>query len=238
MGPLTVSALATLIAPALAADRLGGHQIDAGLVTDFPVLVGADAVYEHPSRLRGGVRIGVMPQPYLDTINWAMTTYEVYSDGVATLIDVALQGSLITRFELGYRPFEERGFFFAAGYQLIGLGGDATDVEEMASSMDGGLGDFAAGANGQLNIRVAAHEVAGETGWEWVIKERLVLRTSLNFAYTFHTKTTITGESSPGPLGDVVVDEVALAGEDYLDFIFEEWVHLPSITLGAAWRFR
>ncbi len=231
--------LAILLAATSAIAADGDHHLDAAILTDFPVMVGANVTYEAPSRLRGELNGGVIPGPYVDTINWAMTTFDVYSENVANLIDLALRNTLVLRPEIGFRPLPNRGLTVALGYQYLFLGGDTADVQYFTENIEGDLAAFAQDATGDLEVQISNHMIHGEVGYEWLVKERLVLRSTLGFAYTVRANTTVTPtREADNAAEQELIDEVAILGEDYLDYVFEEWVHLPMVGVHAGWRFR
>lgn len=221
------------------AGGLNGHQLDVGLLTDFPVMVGGNVTYEAPFRLRAELNAGAMPGPYVDTINWGMTTFDIYSDEVANLIDVALKNSILLRTEVGYRPFARYGLVVSAGYQFLALSGDTADVQVLTANIDPALVGSVQGATGDIELRVSPHMITGEVGYEWLVKKRLVLRSTLGFAYTVASQTTVRPtQDVGGATEEAAMDAVVVLSEDYLNYVFEEWVHLPMVGIGAAWRFQ
>ncbi len=221
------------------AEPLAEHQLDVAAVTDFPVLVGGSVAYESPSRLRGEFTAGLMPGPYVSTINWAMTTADVYSAATAELIDLVLQNALILHTQLGFRPWERRGLTVAVGYQLAALAGDTADIALFSeAAIDDFLLDLVRDESGALEVRVVPHMITGEIGYEKVVRERLVLRGSLAFAYTVSADATVTAPWEPSLFfGEEAIDLVTVAAEDYLEYVFEQWVHIPSAGVSVGYRF-
>ena len=217
-----------------------GHM-DAMLVTDFPLLVGASVAWEHPSRFRLEGTGGILPDPYVSTINSAMTRFEIYSDTTAELIDVLLQNAVVLHGQVSYRPLADRGLSLALGYQHIGFAGDTTAVDASLFS-DAVVPDEALeivqAELGDLEVDLRSHMVTGEVGYQWLVKERLVIRGSLAFAYTFHANTAVSATASARtPAGEDALALVNDAAADYLNFVFEEWVHLPMFGVSAGYRF-
>jgi hypothetical protein len=222
---------------ALLSAAASAAQLDLALRTDVPVMVGASATVEGAHRLRGRLSGGFMPGPYVDLTNAAMTGFGVYSTTVADIIELALRRSLVLRVEGGWRPIEGRGLTLGGGYQLLGLGGDSTDLSLFGEAMDPRLLDSAQGVTGDLEVGVAAHMLTVEVGYEWVVKDHLVLTASLGFAGTVAAgaRAEATKELS-GPLEGEIRDAAVAGAADYLDYVFEEWVHLPMIGVSAGWR--
>ncbi|MFT4976422.1 MAG: hypothetical protein ACI8S6_002319 [Myxococcota bacterium] len=229
----------TLAVLFLSSALAGPGPIDAALVTDFPVLVGASVAWEPTSRLRAELTGGFLPGPYLDTINWGLTTFDVYSDTTAELIDAVLQDALIVHAQVGYRLIEDRGLSFSLGYQHIGLAGDTTDISLLIDAdVSEEVYEKAKEEVGELDVSVSPHMITGEVGYQWLLRERLVLRSSLAFAYTVQASATVsTTEDARGPAGQQALDALTDASEDYLVDVFEQWVHLPMLGVSVGYRF-
>lgn len=225
-------------AVALAAALPEGHHLDLTVGTDFPVLVGANLAYEHPRRLRAELSGGAFPGPYVDTTNWAMTTFEIYSDTVAALIEAALERAFVARVELGFRPFPQRGLTLSAGYQFLLLSGSTADVSVVSEGLWGAAGEFAEGYTGDLELDISPSMLTVEVGYDREVRRHLVVRGSLGFAYTVRNQTVVTPTR---PANDPVEEEamalLVSGSEDYLDYVFEKWVHLPMIGVGVGYRF-
>lgn len=223
----------------VAAQTAAADGIDAAIGTDFPILVGASAAWQHPSRLRLEGTAGILPEPYVGTINQAMTTFDVYSDTTAELIDVVLQNAIVLHGQVGYQVLPERPLTVSLGYQRIGFAGDTTDISLFSdAAIPQEFIDAAATEFGDLEVDLTSHMVSGEVGYQWLIKERLVVRGSLAFAYTLHASTTVsaTREAST-PVGEELITLVNDAASDYLNYVFEKWVHLPMIGVTVGYRF-
>jgi hypothetical protein len=233
--------LLLLLSSAMAGDD--AHSIDAYVGTDFPIMVGVGATYEHPTRLRLDVNGGFMPGPYVDAINWGLTTFDIYSDTVADLIDAVLENALVGRIELGYRPFAERGWTASAGYQHLRVFGNTADLTYFADGVDEDALAQAQEFTGDLVINIAVHQVTGEIGYERALfpkkfDEHLRIRGSFGFSYTLKAKTVADTTNDPSNrLQEEVTDIVLDEAEDYLDYVFEEWVHIPMLGVAAGYRF-
>lgn len=233
--------LILLISSALAGEDT--HSIDVYAGTDFPIMVGAGATYEHPSRLRLDVNGGFMPGPYVDAINWGLTTFDIYSDTVADLIDAVLENALVGRAELGYRPFPTRGWTVSAGYQHLRVFGNTADLTYFAEGVDEDAIAQVQEFTGDLLINIAVHQIAGEVGYERALMperfdEHLRIRGTLGFSYTLKASTIADTTNDPNnPLQEGATDIVLAEAEDYLDYVFEEWVHVPMVGISAGYRF-
>ncbi|MFT5681265.1 MAG: hypothetical protein ACI8RZ_002171 [Myxococcota bacterium] len=230
-----------LIASALAGDDT--HSVDAYIGTDFPIMVGAGATYEHPTRLRLDVNGGFMPGPYVDAINWGLTTFDIYSDTVADIIDAVLKNALVGRVELGYRPFPTRGWTVSAGYQHLRVFGNTADLTDFADGVDEDALAQVQEFTGDLLIDVAVHQVTGEIGYERALfpkkfDEHLRIRGTFGFSYTLKANTVADTTNDPtNPPQEEATAIVLQEAEAYLDDIFEDYVHIPMVGLAAGYRF-
>jgi hypothetical protein len=203
---------------ALLSAAASAAQIDLALRTDVPVLVGASATVENAQRVRGRLSAGLVPSPYVDLTNAAMTGFGVYSPTVAEIIEVALRRGLVMRLEGGWRPIEGRGLTVGAGYQFLGLGGDTTELSLFGEAMDPRLLDSAQGVTGDLEVGVGAHMLTAEVGYEWVVKDHLVLTASLGFAGTVAARAfAVSTEEPTGALETASHDATVAFAADYLD---------------------
>ena len=139
---------------ASAADRLGGHTLDVALETDFPTRVGAGVSWETPGRARMKLGLGVMPGPYVDVTNAAMVGFDIYSDDVGSIIDSALERTVVLQLQGGYRPLESRGFYVLGGYQFWGLGGSTTELNAFSETMDANLYQAAQSVTGDIQVGI------------------------------------------------------------------------------------
>ena len=216
-------------------------HLDTTVGTDFPISVGLETTAELPSRLRGTVGVGFYPQPYLDLLNGIAVSAEWWDDSTATLIDAALSGAVVTGASVGWRPWEHRRFSLGAGYQLIALGGGLTD-EQALQAVTGIAVDTTAEQSLEAIVAAQLHQVTLEASWRWLIRERLVLSAQVGGLSTLHSATavdvTLGGPSGPGDdLTQAAIRELEVYGEDYLDGIFQKWVHTGTIGIYAGYRF-
>lgn len=232
-------ALLAVSRSAAAAEGPLTRSLDVAVRTDVPVLVGATVTWEGPARLRGRLTAGTMPGPYVDLTNAAMTGFDIYSDTVADIIDHALRRSIVLRVEGGFRPLPRRGLTLGVGYQLLTLGGDSADLSLFGEASDPVLVERARSLTGDLEVGITDHMLTGEVGYEWPIREHLLIGTSLGFAYTVSADSRVSPtREADGPLEQEVIDAATASTADYLTYVFEEWVHLPMIGVSVGWRFK
>ncbi len=236
---LLLAAAVCAPAPVASAKPLGEGGVALSARTDVPVLVGLSAAVEGPHRLRGQLSLGVMPGPYVDLTNTALTGFEVYSENVATIIDAALRRSLVTRVEGGWRPLPERGLVVLGGYQLLALGGDTTGLSAFGEAMDGRLLSAAQDVTGDIEVGVSAHQLTAGAGWEWSPAPRLHVGANLGFAGTVATRSMArTTREARNAVGQTISDDVTTGVASYLDYVFDEWVHLPMVGVSVGWRLK
>ena len=217
-------------------DWVEGWRFGAELGTDFPIQVGASFHVEMPSRFRIHTSLGAMPGPYLDAINGLAISVGWYDELTADLIKAALKNSLIWRLRLGWRPWEQQGFYFGAGYTLGALGGGLSGAEVMATVTGIDLDDEAGGQR-SFDVKSTVHMVDAEVGWEWVVWKGLLIRTALGGAFTVGSKTVIEPTWTPVPRAKASVDELSRAGEAYLDETYRAYVHSATVTVAVGWVF-
>lgn len=206
--------------------------------TDFPIMAGGGVTAELPGRIRIDGAAGLLPGPYWDTVNHALVSFEVYSEDTAQLIDILLTGALVLRLEAGWQPWAQRGFFFSAGYQHLGLAGGSTNIALYADGITAALYESASAMFGDLEVVVVPSMLTGRTGWEWVLRENILLRATLGFAYTVRSRSEVRMTDPPSnPIAAALSDALTEEAEVYLDDVFESWVHTPMIGLYSGYRF-
>ena len=221
----------TLAAPAAHAGDPQTH-IDAGLYTDFPTSVGLRATVELPSRVRFSLGGGLFPDPYLASIQGVATNAGWYSESLATLIDRALSRARVVQPRIGYRPWEQRGFWFATGFQRVFAVGAEAESVEVATAMEQTNSDQDYFLESRLDMLTI------EAGWEWCIQERLTVRTSLGGAFTVGAQTEarpVTGDDAPF---ERVREVGRTALETYLNDTYTRYIHTPTVGVELGYRFR
>lgn len=216
-------------------------HLDTTVGTDFPISVGLETTAELPSRLRGKVGVGFYPQPYLDLLNNLAVSAEWWDESTATLIDAALSGAVVTGASVGWRPWEHRRFSFGAGYQLIALGGGLTD-EQALQAVTGIEVETTSEQSMEATVAAQLHQVTLEASWQWQIRDRLVLSAQVGGLSTLYSNTGVDvilgGPSGPADdLTEAAISDLEIYGEDYLDDIFQTWVHTGTIGIYAGYRF-
>ncbi|MGB0592427.1 MAG: hypothetical protein ACPGU1_22305 [Myxococcota bacterium] len=239
---LTLAALTFSAAmPAFASEESEPESAEAltyaaEVLTDFPIHMGAGARVEFPLGLRVHTSLGVMPGPYLETINALCTEMGWYDQLTADLISAALENSLVWRLRASWRPLSDYGFYVGAGYSLATLGGGLSGAEVIAAASGVTLPDQ---VEGKLNFETAAavHMLDAEVGWELLFFDHLLLRLALGGTFTVDAATTLEAGWQVSKPTQAKVDELALAGELYLDDIITRYVHALTLTVALGWQF-
>jgi hypothetical protein len=227
--------LATLVvAPTASADETDPRwrgAVAAG--TEFPMSFGLRGQVEAPFRLRLSTTLGVMPGPYVGTINAFLVGINAYDRATADLIRAALSSSLMWRTHLGYRPFRLHGFTVEAGYGLVALGGGAS-AATLITAMTGQEAPDSA-ENKNYKVGSVLHMLDVELGWEWEIVKHFFVRAALGGAFTVGSSTTI--EPDFQPKAPRLTAAFASAGETYLDTTYTTYVFTPVVSLWAGYAF-
>ena len=232
----TLVTCAPLMAQAAPGDWVEDWRFGVELGAEFPIAVGGGVMVETPFRLRLNISLGALPGPYLDAINGISVASNWYDELTADLIAAALKNSLIWRTRLGWRPWEQHGFYFGAGYTLATLGGGLSGAEVLTAVTDKTIegGDS---VNRSFSVNSTVHFADVEVGWEWVLEKGFWIRTGLGGVFTVGSKTQITPDWTPPPRVQPSVDALATAGEAYLDDIYGRYVHTATVTVAVGWMF-
>ncbi|MBM4368057.1 MAG: hypothetical protein FJ102_17725 [Deltaproteobacteria bacterium] len=209
-------------------------QLDAG--TEFPLHVGGRLTLEGPARIRYSLSGGALPAPYLDAINAVAVDAGWYSDTDAELISATLEGAVVVRNHLGWRPFPGNGFNFELGYGFVGLGGSLTGSEVLEVMVARELPE-SLGANLAFSATASLHQVDATLGYDATLYRGLHLRVDLGAAVTLASTTVIEPEFDVPWLVEGAVDELTTSGEEELDAIFLSYVHVPTLGLMLGWQF-
>ena len=211
-------------------------QFEPALVTEAPLSVGLRLTVEGPGRLRLTSSAGLLPDAYLQGINDVATHYEWWDDQTAELITVALDGALVIRNHLGWRPFAKLGLNVEAGYGFVGLGGGITGSEVLSIVTGYDIPDEVGGGL-SFSANAVLHMADVTLGWDQALWKRLHLRVDLGAAFTLASQTTIEPDFEVAPLAEGFVDELCTRGEEALDEEFQTYVHLPTAAVSLGWRF-
>lgn len=209
-------------------------QLDAG--TEFPLHVGARATLEGPGRVRYSLSGGLMPTAYVDAINAVCTDQGWYSGDDAKIVSATLEGAVVIRNHLGWRPFPKAGFQFELGYGFVGLGGSLTGSEALEIFAKRDVPD-SLGENFEFSAVAALHQLDGTIGYDAKLYKGLHLRIDLGVAATLASETQIEPEFNVPALGEPFVNELTTTVEDDLDTLFLTYIHIPTLGVMLGWQF-
>ncbi len=209
-------------------------QLDLG--TEFPLHVGGRLTLEGPARIRYSLSGGVLPDPYLDAINAVCVGAGWYSDTDAQLVSATLEGAVVVRNHLGWRPFPRNGFNFELGHGFVGLGGSLTGSEVLEVMAARELPD-SLGSNLAFTAAASLHQLDATVGYDAALYRGLHLRVDLGAAVTLASTTVIEPDFDVPRLAEGGVDELTATGEEELDAIFLSYVHVPTLGVMLGWRF-
>lgn len=231
---LLTATIAGAAMPAAALDRRGALASDwfgtVELNTDLPIQAGARVVFENADiGLRLVANVGLLPSPYVDLIQTVVTSVGNLEDEVATVLLEALTNSLVLRLHLGWRPFEEAGFYVDGGYTVMTLGG-GVQGETLVSATGGSISE--SGAEREYDIDSTVHTLSLEIGYEWLFGDAWTFRLSLGAVTTIASSTSVTRSNTTG-----ITDDVGRRAEVFLDDVYNAYVHTPVLGLGFGHRF-
>jgi hypothetical protein len=220
-----------LIAPALAWKPIGNLEV----FTSFPTDVGLRGTFELPGRLRLTGSAGLMPRPYLRTINDLATRNGWYDDQTADLIDTALEDAWVLRAHVGWRPFPKLGFQFEVGYGWMGLGGGMTGAEVIQAETGYDL-EWLFGDDYDFSVAAELHRVEASVGWEHVIAGHFLVRWDIGASYTVAAHARVQRQFDPWLFEDALDDMEEDAEADIERDLAN--LHTPILALGVGWRFQ
>jgi hypothetical protein len=224
--------LLPVVAPSVAHAGTIEH-VDLTAGTIVPVAAELRLSVETRLRLRGDIGIGILPSPYVELTNGVATSLGWYGPETATLIDAALDGSLIVSGSLGARPFRDAGFTLGAGYRAAVLGGSVSTSELLYAAT--GRTPERTGDAAEVDARAGLHMVTAEAGWDIVLRERWILRPSVGAGITLAAPVDL--QANAVPTLEARLEPVLSDGEQYLSETMRTYVHTPTVGLHVGYRF-
>jgi hypothetical protein len=216
-----------LAAPAHARPPSPPWSTDLELTSELPLGAGLRLGVEAPGRVRLGLTAGLIPAPYVGLINGAVVALGGYDEQVARLVELALDDSLIVRADLGWRPWAERGFYFAFAWRYVTFGGEvegALIADLIQVNTPGQSRDYA------YRVDTTLHMAELELGWQWTLPWDTILRAGLGFSAAFSSDALVDAIR--------VIDDYEDTATDRLNQIFDSYAWAPLITVGLGHRFR
>lgn len=201
-------------------------RTDLTLATEAPLSLGPRLVVEGPYRIRVGASVGFIPGLYVDAINEAVVALGAYDRKVARLIELSLDTSIVARVDLGWRVWEERGFYFQLGYRYVGFGG-RVEGEQVSALIEVDLPQT--GQRYAYEVDSAWHMLDAELGWVWFLPYHILIHAGLGFAGTF--------EASAKVVSIYTLDSYEETATRKLNDIYDRYAFSPLVTLGLGYRF-
>lgn len=207
--------------------------------TTVPTDVGVGARVEWPGRVRTGLRLGVLPGPYVDAINGVAMAFDAYGEPTADVIRSSLQRSLVASLDVGWRFTDREGWrrlSLQATYRLATLGGSATGQELLvaASGIEAPRPDGpTSGLDYDLGTTV--HLLGPELLWEPPLTGGLRLAVGLGAAFTVGARTRV--DPTFTPRSPAIQDAFTEGAEAWLDQTLRRYVHTPTFRIGLAYAF-
>jgi hypothetical protein len=219
---------------------------DLGLGTDFPLGVGGRLTVQLPGRWQLATSLGWLPPVYADAINATLIATESTTEAKAKLIKSALENAVSLRFNGGWKPWEDHGFYTSGGYGLFVFHGGVTSGAVVSAAtglpLPAGLSEAA-----PIDVSGTLHQLQVETGWQWNLAPRLLLRTAIGGAFTIaaasklEPSTPVAGvparlPSTPiGVVSSSPTDLLLRAGEERINSKLESSFHAPLISVYASY---
>jgi len=214
-------------------------HVDIGAGTYVPLSIGAEANVELPYRILVRGSIGWMPPAYSDTIINVLGDFGVFDAFEQTLVQAALQNSVVARLSAGWRPFPKLGLEFLAGYTLITLGGSLTgaDVVDAYLTSKGSADRMTPLTNRSVPLSATLQSFDATVDWRFLLwDDRIVLRASLAYIQCFASSTGVTATPAR-PVEQNAIDKVNADIQGYLNPYFTTYVKAPLLGVTAAYRF-
>jgi len=206
------------------------------MATEFPISAGGYLGLEVPGRLLFQVGAGVMPGPYSNAVNGALTSVGAYDSTVGAFIQNALSHSFVLRASAGWRPFARHGLEILGGYTLLTLGGATTqgDVINTVLAEAHASERVPTGAGTTIPLSATLHNVHVTLGWRWLLaSDHLVIRASLSYLQCLAARVAVSLPSQGQAMETAVNQQLNTLASPY----FTQFVKTPLAGLSAAYRF-
>jgi hypothetical protein len=228
--------LGTVLLVVPAAARASDWRFGMEALTDLPLQAGGRLWVEAPYGVHLDTSLGTLPPGYVDLINSVVVGLGGYDRETATVVSSVISDSLVWRLHLGWRPSEEWGFYFSAGYGLISLGGEVAAGKLLLAVTGTKVPDGSPDVDGPFRASSLVHMFDAEIGYMWaMIEDHLTIRLALGFAGTVASSTSVGPLFAPSQ--PAAVDEWTARSEAFLDGIYTKYLFLPLLSVGMGYRF-
>ena len=201
--------------------------------TDFPLDVGGTLWTEAPERVQLSFGLGWLPGAYVDAIGGTVVAFGGMTRAEADLVRTALRSSAVARAHVGWRPLAAHGWYVAAGYGAVMLGGGATSAQLVTAVT--GATPPPGSADRAYVVDSTLHMLDGEMGWRWDAGAGVTVRASLGFAATIGAGSTIHPDFMPkDPAAQAAYTREAATK---LDAVYRAYAMTPIVSIGTGWSF-
>lgn len=248
--PLSVGLVLSTVALATAHgdEPAGRWHVAVEGTTEMPLSMGGRLTFETPGRVRLAVGLGVLPLPYVATLNQALLAAGAYDPRFGGTLSDTLTGSLVARGQFGWRPWYDRGWYFSAGYSSVSLGSSTSVLgqvsglldrvpPELDKYIDAYASDYVSEDRAPTYaLDTTLHMLTFEVGHQWLAFDRLIVRWAIGFGGTFAANVAIEPEAK-GYSEDDVLAQFARDAEERLNELFTTYGFIPMISFGVGYRF-
>lgn len=210
---------------------------DIAFATEAPIFLGAQGTLKLPYGFLFQAELGALPSFYVDAVDGALVSANVYSEAVSSLVTSGLDDSFVMRLSAGMRPFRGHGFEILGGYTLTTLGGGVsarTALEAVA-----GVALPSQIPDAEIGLQSTLHSFHVSVGWRWTIADHFLVRTSIGYlqsvASSSHIEVPDSAASIPGA-SDILTRANAVV-DSTLDENYKTYVKLPVFGLGLGYAF-
>jgi hypothetical protein len=205
-------------------------------LTDVPLQAGGRVWAEAPYGIHLDTSLGVLPPDYVSMINGIVVGLGGYNQETAAVVASVVADSLVWRTHLGWRPSADWGFYIAAGYGLVRLGGSPDPAALYLAATGEKPPAMTPDLTRPYRVASTLHMIDAEIGYVWaVFEDHMTMRLALGFAGTLNAVTTVDPQFTPD--NPAVVSAVTSAGAQYLDGVYTTYLFMPVLSFAVGYRF-
>ncbi|MEZ4704886.1 MAG: hypothetical protein R3A11_06845 [Bdellovibrionota bacterium] len=221
--------LGLLVLPGIS--RSAPWHIEPEIGTSIPVSLGAKVSAMSPLRVGLRTGVGFTPSGYVSIANSVAQSFGAYDDATASLIKAAASNAFYFSTQVVYRFGETQGFEIAAGYSLMSGAGNSSAVNVIEAAT--GRSFPSAPGTTPAHLQSTLHNLAVDIGYRWVVKDRLQIAGALGLVKPLGSSTSVSVQGA----GPIVSQAIENAVDQYLNNIYQQYVYIPTISLGFSYVF-
>jgi hypothetical protein len=209
---------------------------DLSVVTEVPLMVGAQATLELPYGFLLQAELGALPAGYVGAMESVAASASPNVSKYEGLVHDALDGSLVLSLSGGVRPFRDHGLEILGGYTLVSLGGSVTAADALQAATGAQLPSRVPSAS--VTLRSTLHNVHVGVGWRWVVADHFVIRAQVGYLQTLASSSSL-GVSGTGDdaAANAALSAASATVDAALDGIYTRYVKSPTASLSLGYRF-